>query len=333
MAQKRKNIKQTSKKRKKSAETAETAKREVKDGLFKIIFSILANAAALYSALHNEPCRPKDIQIFTIETVISGKRRNDLAIVAKGRIIALFEHMSSAYTNMPFRFLIYLGLLYEKWLTAQNDEKKIYSSKLYKIPSPEFVVLYNGKTNRPERETLRLSDSFEDVGQTLGSLELDVEVYNINKGMNEELLSKCRPLREYSEFVAKLRELEDIHEDYTTAVRETIKHCIDNNILADILREHGGTIMSILFDERVPEWEAQAMFDDAVEEAVEEAVKETRKETRKETWEEAKEYFNSKIGDKAIEIAKNFLQLNVPATDIANATGLTLAEVETLRNA
>jgi len=111
--------------------------------------------------------------------------------VAKGRIIALFEHMSSAYTNMPFRFLIYLGLLYEKWVKTQSAEEKIYSSKLYKIPSPEFVVLYNGKTKRPEQETLQLSDAFENASETLGNLELKAKVYNINKGMNEELLSKC----------------------------------------------------------------------------------------------------------------------------------------------
>ncbi|MCL2014967.1 MAG: hypothetical protein FWG68_01815, partial [Defluviitaleaceae bacterium] len=116
------------KRKKRQKAKSQAAKREVKDGLFKIIFSILANAAALYSALHNEPCLPQDIQIFTIETVISGKRRNDLAIVAKARIIALFEHMSSAYTNMPFRFLIYLGTLYEKWIKTQNAETKIYSS-------------------------------------------------------------------------------------------------------------------------------------------------------------------------------------------------------------
>ncbi|MCL2015621.1 MAG: hypothetical protein FWG68_05170, partial [Defluviitaleaceae bacterium] len=262
----------TSKTKKKKAKKAETAKREIKDGLFKIIFSILANAAALYSALHNEPCSPRDIQIFTIETVISGKRKNDLAIVVKGRVIALFEHMSSSYANMPFRFLIYLGLLYEKWIKSQNDEKKLYSSKLYKIPKPEFVVFYNGKTVRPEQETLRLSDAFETTDETLGNLELEAKVYNINKGMNAELLEKCKPLREYSEFVAKLREFESQYKDYTTAVKKTIEFCIANDILANILREHGGTIMSILFDERNAEWAFEAALDDAVEEAVEAAV-------------------------------------------------------------
>ncbi|MCL2015110.1 MAG: hypothetical protein FWG68_02555 [Defluviitaleaceae bacterium] len=72
--------------------------------------------------------------------------------------------------------------------------------------------------------------------------------------------------------------------------------------------------MSILFDERTAEWESQARFDDAVDELIE--------NTRKEAWEETKS-----------KIAKNCLKLNFSATDIANATGLTLAEVETLRNA
>ncbi|MCL2015371.1 MAG: hypothetical protein FWG68_03885, partial [Defluviitaleaceae bacterium] len=258
--------------------------REIKDGIFKILFSILENAADLYSSLHNEPCRPDEIQIFTIETVISGKRKNDIALVTKNKIIALFEHMSSPYANLPFRFLIYLGLLYEKWVKFNQDEKKLYSSKLYKIPKPEFVVLYNGKTRRPEQETIRLSDAFIETGETLGNLELEVKVYNINKGMNEELMSKCRVLREYSEFVAELRKFEKIHKNYDTAVEETVKYCISNNILEKFLREHGGTVMSILvYDEKL-----------AMEAAIEDA-RDAWEEGREEGWVNAATKFAIKL--------------------------------------
>ncbi|MCL1986966.1 MAG: hypothetical protein FWG64_03220 [Firmicutes bacterium] len=316
----------------KKAKKSTTAKREIKDGLFKIIFSIPKNAATLYSALHNEPCTPQDIQLFTIENVISGKRKNDIAIVAKGRIIALFEHMSTSYANMPLRFLIYLELLYDKWLKSQQDDKKLYSSKLYKIPKPEFVVLYNGKTARPMQEILHLSNAFEEVGETLGNLELEVKVFNINKGMNEELLSKCRPLWEYSEFVAKLREYENLHKDYTTAVKETIKYCIANDILASILREHGGIIMSILFeyDEELARAVAieegiEEGIEAAVKVAVDAAVKVAVDTTVKAAVEETKENI-------LIEIAKKFLNNNRPLSEIIDYTGLTPAEVESLRH-
>ena len=68
--------------------------------------------------------------------------------------------------------------------------------------------------------------------------------------------------------------------------------------------------MSILFDERVPEWEAQAMFDDAIEEAV---------ATTKE--------------NTLIEVAKKFLKNNRPLSEIVEYTGLTPTEIESLQNA
>ena len=296
------------------AEDDKSANREIKDGVFATLLRNPENAAEVYSSLHNEPCRPEEIQIFTIETVISGRRKNDAAIVAKNRIIALFEHMSTAYLNLPFRFLIYLGLLYEKWLTFNKDEEKIYSSKLYKIPKPEFVVFYNGETTRPEQETLRLSDAFVETGETFGDLELEVKVYNINKGMNEELMNKCSVLREYSEFVAKLKEFKAIYtKDYDTAVQKTVEYCISNNILEDFLREHGGNIMSILNISEERYWEVQ--MEDAREEGMEEGIE--------------KGIEKGMLKGK-IDVALNLLKLNLSIAEIAKATELSPEEIAKL---
>ncbi|MBQ8804762.1 MAG: hypothetical protein IJZ53_14130, partial [Tyzzerella sp.] len=57
--------------------------------------------------------------------------------------------------------------------------KNIYGSKLIKIPAPKFVVFYNGKEERPEREVLRLSDAYMTEDEEV-SLELVVDVLNIN---------------------------------------------------------------------------------------------------------------------------------------------------------
>jgi len=153
------------------------------------------------------------------------------------------EHQSTANENMPVRMLMYLGQLYEKWLKMQGEEKFLYSTKIHKIPRPEFVVFYNGTTARPEKEILSISSAFEDDGRAgnerLGFIELEVPVYNINKGMSDELVGKSSTLRQYSEFVSKLREFQKAYENFETAVRETVTHCIDNDILVDFLREIG----------------------------------------------------------------------------------------------
>ena len=88
--------------------------REIKDGVFKLVFENPENAAELYTALKDEECSPDDIQIITITTIVSGRLKNDLAFVVRGRAMVLAEHMSSPYANMPVRFLMYLGQLYEK---------------------------------------------------------------------------------------------------------------------------------------------------------------------------------------------------------------------------
>jgi hypothetical protein len=221
--------------------------RQIKDGVFRLLFDDPEKAAELYYALSGEKCRPDEIQIITITTTISGELKNDLAFVVRGKVMVVGEHMSSPYANMPVRLLMYIALLYEKWIKIKGEEKFIYGSSLYKIPTPAFVVFYNGTMSRPEKEILRLSDAFEDVGVLdLGLLELEVPVYNINKGMNAELFNKSPNLKQYAEFVSKLRELTNQYNDYSQAVEEAVRHCIANDVLADFLKEQGGKIVSIL---------------------------------------------------------------------------------------
>ena len=92
-----------------------------------------------------------------------------------------------------------------------------------------------------------MSDAFEnEPDKDLGLLNLQVPVYNINKGMNDELFNKSPHLKQYAEFVAKLREFTTLHENYADAVRETVGHCIANNVLAEFLRKEGGQVVSVL---------------------------------------------------------------------------------------
>ena len=138
--------------------------RQIKDGLFRLVFESPENAAELYYALTDIQCSPDEVQIITITTIISGKLKNDLAFVVRGKVLLIGEHMSSPYANMPVRFLMYIGQLYEKWIKMNGDEQFLYRSKLYKVPTPEFVIFYNGTTEKPEKEILFLSSAFENIG-------------------------------------------------------------------------------------------------------------------------------------------------------------------------
>ena len=269
-----------------------SANRQIKDGVFKLLFENPENAAELYYAMTGTQCNPDEIQIITLSTTVSGKMKNDLAFVVKGRAMVIGEHMSSSYSNMPVRVLMYTGQLYEKWIKMKGEEKFLYQSKLYKIPKPEFVIFYNGAAIKPEKETLRLTSAYEDSGsEDFGHLELEVPVYNINKGMNVELFDKSSQLTQYSEFIATLREFNKLYDNYNQAVEKAVSHCIDNDILKKFLKQYGGEIVSILTME----------YDVEVAKRV---------------------YGEELLEDRNIEIAKKLLKRGLPVSAIAEDTGL-----------
>ncbi len=96
-----------------------------------------------------------------------------------------------------------------------------------------FVVFYNGAEEQPERRILKLSDAYL-VQEKEPELELKVLFLNINEGYNESIKEQCRALREYMQYVDRVR-------TYTRsmsveeAVRRAIEECIRENILRDFL--------------------------------------------------------------------------------------------------
>ena len=112
-------------------------------------------------------------------------------------------------------------------------KKDIYSSRLIKLPTPRFVVFYNGIRAQPERRELYLSDAFE-IAEDSPSLELRVTQLNINKGYNKDLLKRCPTLFEYVEYVSIVRKCQET-QPLEEAVRHAVDHCIRHNILKDFL--------------------------------------------------------------------------------------------------
>ncbi len=104
------------------------------------------------------------------------------------------------------------------------------------IPTPKFVVIYNGPTKQPERRALRLSDSFTKQNGEV-NLELIVEVINVNPGNNEELLCNCRQLQEYVWYIEKVRKYA-ADMSIEAAVERAVNECISEGILADFLLQN-----------------------------------------------------------------------------------------------
>ena len=137
------------------------------------------------------------------------------------------------------------------------------------------------------------------------TLELVVSVTNINYNKGSQILRTCKPLKEYTLFVEAVRRHTRL--DSENGFKNAIKECIQNDILREYLQRKSREVMNMLIAE----------YDYDVDIAVQ------REEVREIALQEGSY-------QKAIETARNLLALGLSIENIAQATGLTEAEVEQL---
>ena len=160
-----------------------------KDTLFRFIFNNRERLLGLYNALnHSDYTNADELEINTLENVVYLSMKNDLSFIFDFGLY-IFEHQSTYCPNMPLRDLHYVSTLLEGLI----PKKYLYSTKLLKIPTPHFVVFYNGETKLEDRKILKLSDMYEKQEEH-PELELKVTLLNINYGQNEELMELCKDL-------------------------------------------------------------------------------------------------------------------------------------------
>ena len=243
-----------------------------KDSIFTTLFSDKQKALELYNAVErkNYPATTK-IEINTLDGVLYRDRINDVSFIIEDKLIVLVEQQSTINENMPLRFLLYICKLYEKFILSK--ELNIYRTKLTKIPRPEFICLYNGKDDFPDEKILRLSDAFHEVdGMDEIDLELSVRVLNINKGKNSELVKESKVLSDYVSFVDIARTNLSTGVTLADAIDETVKYCIENDILADFLKRYRSEVMSMLSTEFNSDAAFEAARLDGIEEGIERGI-------------------------------------------------------------
>ena len=250
----------------------EKPQRTYKDRLFCMIFSDKKELLALYNAMNGTHYEdPEDILVTTLENAIYMKARNDLSFLIDSRM-PLYEHQSTYNPNLPLRDLHYVSDL----LSVKTREDNLYGSKLIKIPTPQFVVFYNGTAPQPERKVLKLSDAFE-IQQEEVSLELKVLVLNINPGYNTELMEKCKTLRDYMCYVDKMRTY--VKEmSIEQAVERAINECIKDDILAEFLRKNRAEAKNVSIYEYDEEKHMRQVFAEGRDEGLELGTRRGREE-------------------------------------------------------
>ena len=125
---------------------------------------------------------------------------------------------------------------------------------------------------------MRLSDAYM-IKEEEGSLEVKVVMLNINKGYNETLLNACETLKEYAEYVSRVRknakemELEE-------AVEQAITECIREGILSEFLKKNRAEAKSVSIYEYDMEKHMRMERAEAREEGIKEGIEKGIKEGR-----------------------------------------------------
>ena len=209
-----------------------TANRMYKSRIFAMLFSDRNELLKLYNAINGTSYDDPDLlQVNTLENAVYMSMQNDVSFIIDMRL-NLYEHQSTYSPNLPVRYLLYVADVYSDYTKDMN----LYGTKAVKLPTPKFVIFYNGQAEQPDRKELRLSELFS-IPDADPSLELKAVMLNINKGHNRKLMETCRTLQDYAEYTFRVREYA-AEMPLDLAVEQAITECISEGILADFLRKN-----------------------------------------------------------------------------------------------
>ena len=254
--------------------TVTNVKRTYKSRLFEMIFSDKEKLLELYNAVNGTHYEDTEgLEVNTLENAIYLSMHNDVSFLIESRL-NLYEHQSTYSPNLPLRFLMYISDLY----SVITKDANLYGKKPVKIPTPEFVIFYNGMEEQPDTQVLKLSDMYAVTGKKT-ALELTAMMLNINPGHNPRLMEASRTLWEYSQYVERVR-INARTMALEEAVSIAITECIRDNILADFLSKNRAEAMSVSIYEYDEEKHMRQEREDSYQDGVKDGIKASVKITQ-----------------------------------------------------
>lgn len=211
----------------------------IKDSVFTFVFKQPEYARKLYLALHPEDTdvTEADCKLVTLENVLTTGLYNDVGIQVRDTLILLVEAQSIFSVNIVLRIFLYLAATYKEYV--EEHKLNLYGTAAVTIPRPELYVVYTGDCEDVS-DVLYLSDLYEGIG----SAEVKVKVLRGN-GSGDIV-------DEYVRFCRIADEERKRHGRNEKAVEETLRRCIEENVLAPFLmtrQKEVAEIMVTLFDQ------------------------------------------------------------------------------------
>ncbi len=284
-----------------------TANRTYKSRIFAMLFSDRNELLKLYNAINGTRYDdPQLLQINTLENAVYMAMQNDVSFIIEMRL-HLYEHQSTYSPNLPVRYLLYVADVYSDYTKDMN----LYGTRAVKLPTPKFVVFYNGQAEQPDRKELKLSELFA-IPDSDPSLELNAVMLNINKGHNRKLMETCRTLHDYAEYTDRVREYA-AEMNLDEAVERAITECISEGILEDFLRKNRAEAKKVSIYEYDEERHMRQTREEGMEEGYANGIKQGIKQEKE-------------------QMAVNLLKTGILTEEqIQTVTGIEQAELEILR--
>ena len=219
--------------------------RKYKDSVFTDLFGSdrdgKKNFLELYNALSGSNYKLEEVSLVrkVIDQTLYKTFNNDVSWEINGKLIVLVEHQSTVNNNMPFRCLEYVTRIYEGIVPV----KQRYAEKVFKIPNPDFYVVYVGNKEQPQEYELRLSDAFYEKDSS--KLELVVKVKNCTNLNLLPIKGTCDILKEYCRF------LEIVEKNYNklrprASFKKAIEIAMEEGILIDYLDRKSREVINML---------------------------------------------------------------------------------------
>ena len=139
-----------------------------------------------------------------------------------------------------------------------------------------FIMVFQDKGKLLEIYNAVSGRHYEEV-----SLELKVDILNINIGHNKELLEAYRTLGEYAEYVSRVRRYAK-EMPIGEAVERTIEECIRENILREFLEKNRAEANAVSIYEYNEEEHMRMEREDAFADGLQEGVRRERINTERE---------------------------------------------------
>ena len=277
-----------------------TMQRNVNDSVFVNIFRHKKYLMELYQVLHPEDeVNEDDLELVTIENILAHDMYNDLGFLVKNKLIVLVEAQTTWSTNIIMRMFLYLARTYQDLISKNRDLRvRLYGSKNMELPTPELYVIYTGEQGN-KNEILSLKD---DVFHDSDVIDLKAKVIFADKTSRDII-------NQYIAFCGILKEQMSVcNGDKETAIRETIRICIEHGNLSTYLSAHKKEVEDKMFAMLTQE----EINNDRIEIAREEAALEATELTKRDN-------------------AKSFIKLGkLSLEEIANGVGLPLEEVQSI---